>query len=107
MYTVRKAEDALGPQTDWKGRTKTRDQNQIVIDEVLGMLFACMPILFVAHPSVIHYASAFILFRFFDIVKIPPIKYFDGIKNVFGVMFDDVGAGAYAAVVLQILIPLF
>ena len=45
--------------------------------------------------------SAFLLFRFFDIVKPPPIRQFDARwKNGFGVMFDDVLAAGYTLLVL-------
>jgi phosphatidylglycerophosphatase A len=47
---------------------------------------------------------AFALFRFFDIVKIPPATFFDKMKNARGVMFDDFVAGIYAAVVLLLLV---
>jgi len=43
----------------------------------------------------------FILFRFFDIIKLWPASFFDGrVKNAFGVMMDDVIAGLYGAVIL-------
>ena len=46
-------------------------------------------------------ASAFLLFRFFDILKPPPIRYFDRrLKSGFGVMFDDLLAALYALLVL-------
>ena len=45
--------------------------------------------------------SAFLLFRFFDILKPPPIRYFDRkLKSGFGVMFDDLLAAFYALLVL-------
>ncbi|MYN12876.1 phosphatidylglycerophosphatase A [Pusillimonas sp. TS35] len=49
--------------------------------------------------------AAFVLFRAFDIVKPPPIRYFDRrIKNGFGVMFDDLIAAAYALLAMAILV---
>lgn len=40
---------------------------------------------------------AFLLFRFFDILKPPPIRQVDArLKGGFGVMFDDLLAAAYA-----------
>lgn len=48
--------------------------------------------------------AAFVLFRFFDIVKPPPADWFDGVvKNGFGVMMDDLVAAAYAVLCLAIL----
>ena len=47
--------------------------------------------------------AAFGLFRFFDIVKPWPIRFFDTrLKNGFGVMFDDLLAAGYAIACLQI-----
>ena len=105
LWCVPKAEILLGGKTDWKNKTKTQDQNQIVIDEAFGMLIACYPLTLINFN---HYwlvlGIAFTLFRFFDIVKIPPTKYFDNMKNAFGVMLDDFVAGIYSAMVLSILV---
>lgn len=47
--------------------------------------------------------AAFLLFRFFDIVKWPPANYFnDKVKNGFGVMMDDVIAAVQTLVVLAL-----
>jgi phosphatidylglycerophosphatase A len=47
--------------------------------------------------------AAFGLFRLFDIVKPPPIRYFDAtIKNGFGVMFDDTLAAGYTLLVMAL-----
>jgi phosphatidylglycerophosphatase A len=49
-------------------------------------------------------ATAFFLFRFFDIVKPQPARYFDEkVKNGFGVMTDDLVAAGYTVLVLAIL----
>jgi phosphatidylglycerophosphatase A len=43
------------------------------------------------------------LFRLFDILKPPPIRYFDRkLKSAFGVMFDDLLAAIYALLALAI-----
>lgn len=48
--------------------------------------------------------GAFVLFRFFDIVKPPPIHYFDRtLKSGFGVMFDDLLAAGYTLLALALL----
>jgi len=48
---------------------------------------------------------AFVLFRAFDIVKPPPVHYFDRhFKNGFGVMLDDLLAAAYSLLVMAILV---
>ena len=48
--------------------------------------------------------GAFLLFRFFDIVKPPPANWFDEkMKNGLGVMMDDVIAAGYAILVIAIV----
>ncbi len=52
--------------------------------------------------------AAFLLFRAFDILKPQPARFFDQrIKNGFGVMTDDLIAGAYTLVVLALAHHLF
>lgn len=74
------------------------DHGAMVWDEVVAFVLV---ILF----TPLHWAwqiGAFALFRFFDIVKPPPIRYFDrALKNGFGVMFDDLIAAVYALAVLS------
>ncbi len=49
-------------------------------------------------------AGAFLLFRFFDIVKPPPIRYFDRrLKSGFGVMFDDLLAAFYTLLIIALM----
>jgi phosphatidylglycerophosphatase A len=50
----------------------------------------------------------FVLFRFFDIVKPFPARLCqDRLPGGYGVVLDDVVAGIYANIVLQVLIALF
>ncbi|KAK81833.1 phosphatidylglycerophosphatase A [Bordetella holmesii CDC-H635-BH] len=50
---------------------------------------------------------AFVLFRFFDIVKPPPIKTFDArLSGGFGVMWDDILAAVYALLVMAFVVRL-
>ena len=94
---------------------KQKDAKQIVIDEVIGQ---SIPILFIEYITYLQtqsfgadlylYVVSFILFRFFDILKFFPIKYFDkNYKNSFGILFDDVLAGIYTLIVLLLLIKFF
>lgn len=68
------------------------DPKQIVVDEVAGMW-----LLLSIHPITwLGYVAAFILFRFFDVLKPWPISVADRkIKGGFGVMFDDILAAIY------------
>jgi phosphatidylglycerophosphatase A len=46
---------------------------------------------------------AFVLFRFFDIVKPPPIRQWDAqLKNGFGVMWDDIMAAFYTLLLISL-----
>ena len=47
--------------------------------------------------------AGFLLFRFFDIVKVPPARQLEHVKGAWGVLLDDVMAGVYANIVLQIV----
>ncbi len=77
-----------------------KDPSKIVIDEVVGVWIA---LLFI--PSEWQYTlGAFLLFRFFDIVKPLYIKRAEKLKGGWGVMFDDVLAGIYANIVIQIVV---
>ena len=76
------------------------DAGCIVIDEILGMFItlAAAP----NHPAA--WFLGFILFRIFDIVKPFPVSWFDRrIHGGIGIMMDDVIAGIYALICLQLL----
>lgn len=47
--------------------------------------------------------TGFILFRIFDIVKPPPVRQLEKVKGAWGVLLDDVMAGVYANIALQII----
>lgn len=75
-----------------------KDSSKVVIDEVVGMMVSLLWL-----PSTLTYIiAAFVLFRFFDIVKPLFIKKVENIKSGWGVMLDDVVAGLYSNVVLQV-----
>lgn len=83
-------------------KQKITDPSWIVIDEVLGVLVVTP---FITIDSWWHYLLIFILFRLFDITKLPPINLIDKkIKNGFGVIFDDIVAGIYTAISYKIII---
>jgi phosphatidylglycerophosphatase A len=71
------------------------DPQWIVIDEVIGMLTAWS---FVRSTDFSILLIVFILFRFFDIVKIWPASYFDRLHHGIGTITDDVISGLYAGI---------
>ncbi len=76
------------------------DHSGIVFDEIV----AFMLVLFFTPQGFFWQAVAFMLFRFFDILKPPPIAYYDRVLHGgFGVMFDDLLAAFYALICLALL----
>jgi phosphatidylglycerophosphatase A len=71
------------------------DDGRIVIDEVAGMALALAAV----PRSLPGVVVAFLLFRFFDIVKPPPVSWCESVSGGAGVMLDDVVAGALAFLV--------
>lgn len=75
------------------------DHGGMVWDETVAFLI----VLFFVPAAPLWQASAFLLFRFFDILKPPPIRYYDRtFKSGFGVMLDDLVAAFYALIVLAL-----
>jgi len=75
------------------------DHGAIVWDEVVAFLL----VLFFVGTDGVRVAFAFLLFRFFDIVKPPPIRQVDAaLKNGFGVMADDFLAAGYTLLALAV-----
>jgi phosphatidylglycerophosphatase A len=75
-----------------------KDPGCVVIDEVAGYMvgMALLP------PNPGYLIAAFFIFRFFDIVKPPPINALQKLKGGMGIMIDDILAGVYTNIVLQI-----
>ena len=74
-----------------------KDPQKVVVDEVAGQFIAliAVPIQFESWWTII---IAFLLFRFFDIVKPYPARMFENLHGGLGIMADDVVAGIYAAI---------
>lgn len=94
------------------------DPPEVVIDEVAGQLFTYLIgsvvfELFFSFKSfdpdfafdtkLVFGIIGFLTFRFFDIVKLEPSKYFDNRENGFGIMMDDIAAAVYAGVISAVL----
>ena len=88
----------------FSSHTKSHDSKIIVIDEFLGIYLI---LIFYDQVKIINpyvtIVSIFILFRFFDILKIFPANIVDKkLKSSFGVILDDLIAGIYTVIVLYI-----
>tara|TARA_R110001599_G_scaffold171353_1_gene362095 strand:- start:81144 stop:81668 length:525 start_codon:yes stop_codon:yes gene_type:complete len=76
------------------------DHGGMVWDEIIAFWLV---LLFVSPSSGWTQLAAFLWFRFFDMVKPPPISYFDRrFKGGFGVMFDDLVAAFFTLLVFAI-----
>ena len=87
-------------------RLQCHDHPAIVWDEVVGFLATCLVL--PAEPFWL--LLAFVLFRFFDIVKPWPIRDLDHrLGGGIGIMLDDIVAAAFAAACLLLVraIPIF
>ncbi|MGC4056805.1 MAG: phosphatidylglycerophosphatase A [Chitinophagaceae bacterium] len=79
-----------------------KDSSKVVIDEVAGMFLSLL--LIPVHWITV--LAALVLFRFFDIVKPLGVRRMEVFKGGWGVMADDLLAGLYANIVLQLLLQL-
>ena len=87
-------------------RLQSHDHPAIVWDEVVGYLATCL--MLPAEP--LWLLLAFVLFRFFDIVKPWPIRDLDHrLRGGIGIMLDDIVAAAMATACLLLVrsIPIF
>ena len=90
-YLCQKTADDMG----------VHDHGSIVWDEFVGVFIVLAAIPTLSLPWIV---IAFVLFRFFDILKPYPIRYFDQkLESGFGIMVDDVLAAVYAVIVIVIL----
>lgn len=78
------------------------DPQKIVIDEATGMWISLLWV----GTNWITMLAAFILFRFFDIVKPLGIRKSEELSGGIGVMTDDIIAGIYSNLILQIALIL-
>jgi phosphatidylglycerophosphatase A len=77
-----------------------KDPQFVVIDEVAGQLIALIAVPLAWKT----FLTGFILFRFFDILKPPPVRQLERLPEGTGIMLDDVAAGILALVVMQLLL---
>lgn len=76
-----------------------RDSNKIVIDEVAGLLLAFWGL----QPEAILIVVGFFIFRALDAIKVYPANKIEQIEGSPGIMGDDIVAGFYTNIVLQIV----
>ncbi len=84
-----------------EGIFEEKDSSHIVIDEAAGFL-----VTIAFHPvTPLIVLISFLLFRFFDILKPPPIRAIERtLPGGLGVMVDDIIAGIYSNLLLTVII---
>jgi len=88
-----------------EARFGKKDPSQVVADETAGQ---CIPLM--ALPAVCESplegmlctGAAFIAFRVFDIMKLPPANQLQRLKGGWGILVDDLVAGVQALIVVQV-----
>jgi len=72
------------------------DSRKMVIDEIAGMFLAASFI----EINLYQVGAAFVIFRILDIIKPPPAAWAEKLPSGWGVMTDDLVAGAYTVLIL-------
>ncbi len=78
----------------------TKDPSHVVIDEVAGQLVTLL-LCPIRWPALL---AALLLFRIFDILKPPPVRSLEKLPEGTGIVVDDLGAGVYGLIVMQLLL---
>lgn len=85
---------------------RRKDASHIVADETAGQAIPLMflPVAAVETPAraFLTLSAAFLLFRFLDIIKPPPARQLQRLPKGAGVLIDDLFAGLYACIILQL-----
>lgn len=85
---------------DAEARWGKRDPGEVVIDETAGYLIATLAVA----PSLWALGGSFVLFRVFDVLKPWPASALERLPGSWGIMSDDVAAGLYTNLLLQLSI---
>jgi phosphatidylglycerophosphatase A len=100
-------------QSDYVARTwPKKDPGAFVLDEVVGYLVTLVAFTLLQQETptglvdvgLVH-AGAFFWFRVFDVWKLQPCKWLEGLPGAWGIMADDQVAGVYAGLALWISLP--
>jgi phosphatidylglycerophosphatase A len=77
-----------------------KDPQFVVIDEVAGQLVALIAVPLAWKT----FLAGLILFRAFDILKPPPVRQLEKLPEGTGIVVDDLGAGLYALICIQLVL---
>ena len=81
-------------------RSWGEDPSRVVMDETVGEWIALLAVPASGHWGYV--LAAFVLFRFFDIVKPLGVRSMEKLKGGYGIMADDILSGIYAAIVIVV-----
>lgn len=84
-------------------RYKGEDPACVVIDEIVGMWVS---LIFIP-KNILLAILGFIIFRFFDIVKLQPALYVERYRKGIGIMLDDIVSAIYTNITIHLLIWIF
>lgn len=91
-----------------------KDPNPVVADEVAGQAIATLWLPWQAGVAngafwwnALFAGSAFVMFRLIDVIKPPPARNLEHIRGGFGILVDDLIAGAMALIAIQLIFRLF
>ena len=80
----------------YEASTHQQDPPEIVVDEWVGQFICFIGV----EPSPSTLVVGFLLFRFFDIIKLPPVRRLEDLPGGVGIVADDVAAGIIGWAVL-------
>jgi phosphatidylglycerophosphatase A len=78
----------------------SHDNPRIVLDEIVGVWIAVAGL---THDA-LSIGLAFMFFRFFDSVKLPPYRWLERLPGGWGVVADDLGAGVAASLATRLIL---
>ena len=81
------------------------DHGSIVADEYVAFPLSVIGLKAARHPLVM--AMAFVVYRFFDALKPPPIHFAEYVQGGFGIVLDDVIAALVSWVVIVLVLKLW
>jgi phosphatidylglycerophosphatase A len=84
----------------YSARRKIKDPRTVVFDEVVGQWIA----LLLVAPTWWTVLASFFFFRVFDVIKPLFIHKAESFRGGWGIMLDDVLAGIYASIILNVLL---
>lgn len=90
-----------------EARFGKKDPGQVVADETAGQ---CLPLMFLPASAIVDWTGllltlglAFVTFRICDIVKPWPARQLQKIPGGWGILIDDLFAGVYAMIIVQVV----